>query len=59
VSIDLNQTRHEHEPFTAVRIDVSETDWVHCKKEGAQFRAAGSPNRLEETVRRFLDFVGA
>jgi hypothetical protein len=60
VAIDLSDTPLEEKPFITVENGVGDgssprsEDWFVCRKEGKQFRAFGSPMKLEEMLLVFL-----
>ena len=57
VTIDLNETDKANELFKAMKIEVSDTDWLHCWKEGTKFEGRGDSNKLEVILDCFLKFV--
>ena len=50
---DLVETPLEESRFDAVKIETSETDWVHCWVEQGKFNAAGGPLNLEQMIEIF------
>jgi len=54
LSIDLEETELKERPFAPVRIERTETDWVHCRVEARVFRGAGGPHNLRELIDQFL-----
>lgn len=56
VSIDLEGTSLEGEPFEERRLERTDADWVHCRVEGKRFEAACGPENLEELLSAFLDW---
>jgi hypothetical protein len=57
VSIDLNETTIANQMLQPLRVDVSETDWMHCWKDSAKFEGRGDPGKLDAILRHFLRFV--
>jgi hypothetical protein len=57
LDVDLWDTSLAKEAFSPVSIDRSDTDWVHCKVEGAVFKARGGAKNLGEMLRLFLTWA--
>ena len=56
VRIDLKETELEARPFKAVRLERTDTDWMHCWRTADQFEAAGGPRNLAEIPGTFRDW---
>ena len=60
LDVDLVGTGLEDRPFPPEPLEQrSETDWIHCRIENRQFRAAGGPTNLTEMIERFLAWAKA
>jgi immunity protein 53 of polymorphic toxin system len=58
ITVDLDATRSMNKPFEVVERGYEHsTDWVRCWKDGTKFRAACGPEKLEEALIVFLDWV--
>jgi hypothetical protein len=58
VTIDLSETTEANQRFEAIKIEVSETDWLQCWKQGTEFEGRGDASKLEAILGRFLTLVG-
>jgi len=56
VKIALDNTELEDKPFSKVKLERSENDWVHCWIENGKFEGAGGQHNLEEILNIFLDW---
>ena|SRR5437899_11255830 len=54
VKIDLKDTRWESSTFDELQLERAPNDWIHCKKEGAQFQGYGDPRKLGQVLGHFL-----
>lgn len=57
IRIDLSGTSLEDADITDRRMERSEDDWVHSRREGSQFVAFCGPENLEEAIRSFLGIL--
>jgi hypothetical protein len=57
VKIDLYDTELEDKEFSKLFIDNSDDDWIACKVEDKKFKGAGDPNKLEEIIKVFKEWV--
>ena len=57
LDFDLTYTEMEDVPFSYVRIDRSEHDWVHCKVDEKVFQGNGGPQNLVEILVIFRNWV--
>lgn len=53
VDINLAETRLENVPYTAIRLDRSDTDWLHCEVKGQRFLGFGGVHNLSEIISIF------
>jgi hypothetical protein len=54
LTIDLTDTPLEKKKYAGYQYELSERDWIDCRVEEKQFRAAGGPMKLEELMEVFL-----
>jgi hypothetical protein len=54
LDVDLLDTSLMDKAFIPLTIDRSDTDWVHCKVEGAVFKGRGGSRNLREMLQIFL-----
>jgi len=54
---DLADTRMDGVTFTAVEVQRTEDDWVHCRVEAGVFKGAGGPENLVELISIFHKWV--
>jgi hypothetical protein len=54
LTINLIDTPLEKKSFTPYEYEFSDIDWISCRVEEKQFRAAGGPMKLEELIEVFL-----
>lgn len=54
LDVDLSETSLTDKVFSAIAIERSDADWVHCKVEGVVFKARGGTRNLTEMVGLFL-----
>lgn len=59
VTIDLAETPVEHCSFAEVDQQRSPQDWIYCRVEDLQFKAACGPTNLEEVLQVFLDWAAS
>ena len=57
MTIDFEDTELEDKEFPMLRIDNSDDDWIACKVEDKKFKGAGDPNKLEEIIKVFKEWV--
>ena len=57
VFIDLKGTKLEQINFKEINNTESETEWIVCKVEKNKFIGAGGPNKLNEILNAFIDWV--
>jgi hypothetical protein len=57
VTIDLRETELFEKTFAELKLERSETDWMHCFIREAQFRANCGPANLEEALQVFRSFA--
>lgn len=57
VAIDIKGTTVENRPFQAVKIERTETDWIHCRVDKSRWKGFGGPNNLIEIVSVFRNWV--
>jgi hypothetical protein len=57
--IDLKGTLLEGKPFTKIKKDLAEDDWVHCWIAENQFQAGGGPSNLVDLIRIFIEWSSA
>jgi len=57
VSIDLHGTPLESKFYKPIHADNGENDWLECRVQSAMFKGMGSPNRLEDILVEFKDWV--
>ncbi len=57
ILINLAETELEGKPFQEISNLESEREWIRCWIEDNKFRGAGSPQKLEEILRMFLDWA--
>lgn len=57
VTIDLADTEMENKVFSKIIIDNSDDDWIICFVEKGQFKGSGDPNKLEEIIKVFKEWV--
>jgi len=57
VQIDLSDTPLEHEEFDKIQYYMSDEEWIICSKEGGVYKASGGPNKLEEILLIFKEWV--
>ncbi len=57
LTVDLEGTPLEGEPFQAVRDERTERDWVRCEVKNGRFEARCGPTNLEEVLTTFLDWA--
>jgi len=57
LEIDLKGTSLEAQPFEELRVDRSNSDWIHCRLEDGQFRGWGGPLNLSELVEAFREWA--
>lgn len=57
VIIELRDTPLFEVPFSAIRQDHTESDWLQCEIFEGNFRGTGSLGRLDEILRVFLDWA--
>ena len=55
--VSLVDTPLEGVSFEEVKELASETDWIHCIVRENRWEGYGDPRRLEELLRRFLDWA--
>ena len=53
ITIDLNETTLENVPFQVIDLERSQQDWIACKVELNQFKAACGPQNLSEVLTVF------
>ena len=58
VRINCLSTVAEGHPFTPIKIERSEIDWLHAWVENSQFNAACGPRNLIEALEAFRDWAG-
>jgi hypothetical protein len=54
---DLNDTKLSGRTLGRVRIEPSDTDWMHYWVENDRFEAAGGPRNLHDILQTFRDWV--
>ena len=59
VKIDLQDTLLESAPFPAFEDKQSDSRWIVCKVENAQFHGAGDPDRLGDILDAFTRWARA
>ena len=59
VTINLKGTNLEEKPFTSLKIERSEVDWVHCFIRDQKFQGACGPENLIETLQTFIKWADA
>ncbi|QDT01256.1 immunity 53 family protein [Adhaeretor mobilis] len=59
VKIDLRDTILEAAPYADYSIGDGDDDasWIQCKRDRMQWHGMGDPNRLEEILKRFLEWA--
>lgn len=59
VKIDLRDTVLEAMPFADYSVGNGDEDasWIHCQRDEKQWQGMGDPTRLEEILKRFLDWA--
>ena len=57
IDFDLEETRLENKEFDAVRLERTESDWVHCRVEENIFQGRGGPKNLTELLTIFRDWA--
>ena len=57
VTIHLNETILENAPFQKVNLERSEQDWVACRTESGEFKAACGPKNLSEVLTIFKNWA--
>jgi hypothetical protein len=57
VTIDLRDTPLFGLPFSAIRQDHTESDWLQCEIFEGNFRGTGGLDRLDEILKIFLDWA--
>ncbi|MFC5401676.1 immunity 53 family protein [Cohnella soli] len=57
VDISLVDTDIEHESFSAMEIERSDENWLHCFIEDGIFKGRGGPKNLGEILNIFRDWV--
>lgn len=57
ISVDLQDTDLEGEPFDAVKIDRTEHDWLRCWINESTFEGACGPENLHEALNVFRQWV--
>jgi hypothetical protein len=59
IDFDLEATPLEDKPFSSVRIERAENDWVHCRVEANLFQGRGGPKNLTELLTIFREWATA
>ena len=57
LAVDIAETEWANRPFSRMRIDRSEHNWLQCWLENGRFHAVGGPLNLREMIETFLWFV--
>jgi hypothetical protein len=57
LDVDLWDTPLADMTFAAREVERSESDWVHCRVEGAVFMGRGGVANLREMLQVFLDWA--
>ncbi|BBB91919.1 immunity 53 family protein [Methylomusa anaerophila] len=57
IHINLFDTEVENKDFKPVKIERTESDWVHCTVKNYIFQGAGGPENLEEILEVFKIWV--
>lgn len=57
VLVDLSYTYMEDKEFPQLKVDNSDDDWIICHVRNKQFKGSGDPNKLEEIIKVFKDWV--
>ena len=62
IHIDLTHTGMENKPFTEIRDDNGDDDWIFCQvrndpSQGMIFHGAGDPNKLVKILTVFRNWV--
>lgn len=57
IRINLVGTEVANKDFKPVKIERTESDWVHCSVKNHIFQGAGGPENLEEILEIFKSWV--
>jgi hypothetical protein len=59
VTIDLEGTHCENQPFEDITKEITEDNWCHCFLREGKFEGAGGPRNLINILLVFLDWAQA
>lgn len=59
LAVDLRDTELANRPFTNVKLDRSEVDWVQARVQDGRFEAFGGPKNLTELLSIFRNWAEA
>ena len=57
VEIEVRDTPYQKCAMDEMRIDASDTDWIHCQVSDGCFRGFGDPSKLEIILRQFRHWI--
>ena len=57
IEINLQGTAAEDKPFTEMRQELSDHDWLHASSNGITFKVACGPRNLEAALTLFCDWA--
>lgn len=57
VTVDLSYTYMENKEFSELGVDNSDDDWIDCFVRNNQFMGYGDPDKLEEIIKVFKEWV--
>jgi hypothetical protein len=57
ITINLEGTDLENQPFSAIEDLAPERDWIRCWVTQKTFHGAGGPQQLEAMIERFLTWA--
>ena len=57
VTIDFEDTELEDKEFPMLRIDNSDDDWIICYVKNKKFIGSGDPDKIEEIIKVFKEWV--
>lgn len=57
IDVDVTETVYENAAFDSLKIERSDTDWIHAFRENTTIKLRCGPENLEESLRIFLDWT--
>lgn len=57
LEVDLRGTPQSTKAYESIRLERSESDWIHCRVQEGRFEGFCGPRNLRETIEIFLDWT--